>query len=217
VGGAPADPALLERAADRGVPVLTTYGLTEACSQVTTQRYGTVNRGESGAGAPLEGVELRLMDGEIQLRGPMLLSGYVDPEGTRSGLDPEGWLSTNDEGNLDAAGRLHVHGRLDRLIVTGGENVDPLEVEAALVGIGPIREAVVFGVEDPKWGQIVAAALVVEEELGLDSLRERLEKRLAPHKRPRLVSFLDALPVTPAGKPDRAAAEAKARKELRPF
>lgn len=215
LGGAPAEASLLERAADRGVPVLTTYGLTEACSQVTTQRYGTVNRGDLGAGAPLEGVELRLLDGEIQLRGPMLLSGYLEPGGPSSGLDADGWLSTGDEGELDPSGNLRVRGRLDRLIVTGGENVDPLEVEAALLACGPIREAVVFGVEDPKWGQVVAAALVAEERFELDSLRDRLAATLAPHKRPRLVRLLDALPRSATGKTDRAAAEAEARKELR--
>jgi O-succinylbenzoic acid--CoA ligase len=217
LGGAPGDATLLERAADRGVPVLTTYGLTETCSQVTTQRYGTVNRGEMGAGAPLEGAELRLMDGEIQLRGPMLMSGYLDAGGLRSGLDAEGWLSTGDEGELDSAGQLHIHGRLDRLIVTAGENVDPLEVEAALIAYEPIREAVVFGVEDSKWGQVVAAALVVEESLEIDSLRDRLRRTLAPHKRPRLIRLLDAMPRTPSGKLDRAAAEEEARQNLSPL
>ena len=217
LGGAPADAALLKRAADRGVPVLTTYGLTEACSQVTVQRYGTINRGELGAGSPLEGTELRVIDGEIQIRGPTLMSGYLTADGIRTGLDAEGWLSTGDEGELDDAGRLHVRGRLDRLIVTGGENVDPLEVEAALLACEPIREAVVFGVEDARWGQVVAAALVTEGRLDLESLTARLEERLAPHKRPRLIGLLDALPITRSGKPDRRAAEAKARTGLRPL
>ncbi len=155
------------------------------------------------------------MDGEIQLRGPMLMSGYLDADGISPGLEAGGWLSTGDEGELDPAGHLHVHGRLDRLIVTGGENVDPTEVEAALMACGPIREAVVFGVEDPKWGQIVAAALVVDQNVELEALRDRWEATLAPHKRPRLIRLLPALPHTASGKPDRAAAEAEARRELR--
>lgn len=215
LGGGPASPDLLSRSADRGVPVLTTYGLTETCSQVTTQRYGSRNRGERGSGAPLEGVELRIIDGEIQLRGPMLFSGYSERGRTRPGVDAEGWFATGDEGVLDAAGRLHVMGRLDRLIISGGENVDPLEVENALRSLASIRDAVVFGVEDAKWGAVVAAAVVAE---GADprpaTLRVQMSSILASFKRPRLVRFLPDLPTTPAGKVDRAAAEAAAREDL---
>jgi O-succinylbenzoic acid--CoA ligase len=216
LGGAGASAELLWRAADRGVPVLTTYGLTETCSQVATQRYGTRNRGELGAGPPLEGVALRIMDGEIQVHGAMLLSGLLDRGGVAPGVDAAGWLATGDEGELDGAGRLHVRGRLDRMIVSGGENVDPREVEAALGELPGIAEAVVFGVEDPVWGRVVAAALVAEGEPPADAaLRRGMESVLASYKRPRLVGFLPALPVTPAGKVDRAAAEAAARKGLR--
>jgi O-succinylbenzoic acid--CoA ligase len=201
-----------------GPVMLTTYGLTEACSQVTTQQYGTRNRGELGSGAPLEGVELRIMDGEIQIRGPMLFSGYAEQDRIRAGVDAEGWLSTGDEGELDAAGHLHIRGRLDQLIVTGGENVDPLEIENALASLPSIRGAVVFGVEDPKWGVVVAAAIMAEggdPEPG--ALGEEMSAILAPHKRPRLVHFLADLPTTPAGKVDRSAAEAAAREGLEPI
>ena len=219
LGGAAAHATLLARAAALDLPVLTTYGLTEACSQVTTQRRGSVNRGDLGAGSPLEGVELRIMEGEIQLRGPMLFSGYLDAGEVQPGLDADGWLSTGDEGQLDEAGRLHVRGRLDRVIITGGENVDPVEVEVALASLTGIREAVVFGMDDPKWGRIVAAALVVEgpQKEVAGGLRRDLDRILAPHKRPRLVAFLGALPVTAAGKVDRAAAEETARERLRPL
>jgi O-succinylbenzoic acid--CoA ligase len=218
LGGGPASRDLLTRAADRGVPVLTTYGFTESCSQVTTQRYGTCNRGEIGSGAPLDGVELRIVDGEIQVRGPMLFSGYAGRDRVWAGVDAEGWLATGDEGELDASGQLHVRGRLDRLIVTGGENVDPQEIESALQTLTSIRGAVVFGVEDAKWGMVVAAALVAE---GADpepgALREEMSAILAPYKRPRLVRFLADLPTTPAGKVDRPAAEAAAREDLQPI
>ncbi|MEJ2339276.1 MAG: AMP-binding protein [Gemmatimonadales bacterium] len=218
LGGGPASRDLLSRAADRGVPVLTTYGLTESCSQVTTQRYGTRNRGELGSGAPLDGVELRIIDGEIQVRGPMLFSGYAERGRVWPGVDAEGWLVTGDEGELDAAGQLHVHGRLDRLIVTGGENVDPLEVEHALGSLTSVRGAVVFGVEDARWGVVVAAALVAEGgDPEPDVLREEMAAILAPYKRPRLVRFLADLPTTPGGKVDRTAAEAAARQDLRPI
>lgn len=218
LGGGPASPDLLAHAADRGVPVLTTYGLSETCSQVTTQRYGTVNRGEMGSGSPLEGVELRIVDGEIQVRGPMLFSGYLEGGHVSSGLGSDGWFSTGDEGELDERGRLHVRGRLDRRIVTGGENVDPLEVEAALRSLPSIRDAVAFGVDDAKWGSVVAVALVLEGRApGPPALREEMESTLASYKRPRLFCFLPRLPTTAAGKVDRAAAEAAARADLQPI
>jgi O-succinylbenzoic acid--CoA ligase len=218
LGGGPASPDLLALAADRGVPVLTTYGLTEMCSQVTTQRYRTVNRGEMGSGSPLEGVELRIVDGEIQVRGPMLFSGYLEGGHMASGLDSDGWFSTGDEGELDGRGRLHVRGRLDRSIVTGGENVDPIEVEATLRSLPSIRDAVVFGVDDPKWGSVVAAALVLEGRTPeLAALREEMRSNLASYKRPRLIGLLPYLPRTAAEKVDRAAAEAAAREGLKPI
>ena len=117
LGGAGPRVRLLAAAADRGIPVLTTYGLTEACSQVTTQRLGTTNRGELGAGPPMDGAEVRIVDGVIQIRGPTLLSGYVHPGGRISPLDAEGWLVTDDLGTIDGAGNLHVLGRRSERVV----------------------------------------------------------------------------------------------------
>jgi o-succinylbenzoate---CoA ligase len=199
LGGAAASPALLARAADRGWPILTTYGLTEACSQVATQRPGSVNRGDLGCGPPL--IDARIIDGEIQVRGPTLLDGYLDGPAARDG---DGWLATGDRGRLDAAGNLHVDGRRDDLIVSGGENVDPLEVERALEEHQAVAAACVVGVPDPTWGQIVAAAVVARAQRGAD-LRSHLDSRLARHKHPRRVVWLDAIPTTPTGKPDRRA------------
>lgn len=216
LGGAAASPELLGRAADRGWPVLTTYGLTEACSQVTTQEYGTVNRGERGAGRPLPGVELRIGDDdEIQLRGPTLFSGYVPPTAESPFLEG-GWFQTGDRGRLDEEGRLHVLGRRVDRIVTGGENVDPAEVEQALEALPGVVGACVFGVPDEEWGEVVAAALVVEA--GSAAVREGLpglETRLAPFKRPRRATILDALPTNATGKVDRRETARRATPRLR--
>lgn len=203
LGGAPASPALLARAADRGWPVLTTYGLTEACSQVTTQRAGTTNRGDAGAGPPLAGVDVKIVDGTIHVRGPTLCDAVA----------PGAWLATGDAGFLDAAGRLHVQGRLSDLIITGGENVHPLEVEAALERCPGIDAACVFGEDDAAWGQIVVAALVAGRDgpPTPEVLRAHLERELASFKRPRRIAWLDALATNASGKLDRAATAARCR------
>jgi O-succinylbenzoic acid--CoA ligase len=201
---------LLERAADRGWPVLTTYGLTEACSQVATQRLGTINRGELGVGFPVEGMELRISAGSVQIRGPMLFSGYRGAGGPAVG--PDGWFDTGDLGRLDADGALHLQGRRDDLIVTGGENVSPAEVEAALELHPDIAECCVFGVPDPIWGQLVAAALVLRPNRSLDSaeLDGWAGRQLASFKRPRRWCVLPSLPRHASGKLDRAGAAAAA-------
>jgi len=203
LGGAAASPALLARARERGLPVLTTYGLTEACSQVATQRPGTPPGPESGVGVPLPGVEVQIAEGVIRVRGPTLLSGTLPP-GEGPALDAEGWLATGDLGRLDEAGRLHVLGRRTELIVTGGENVFPAEVERALEGLEGVRAACVFGRPDAHWGQAVIAAV---EGDGLDPevLGRVLRNRLAAHKLPKRIHVHAALPRTASGKVDRAA------------
>lgn len=216
LGGAPASADLLVRAADAGWPVLTTYGLTEACSQVTTQAAGTVNRGELGAGPPLPGMEVRIApDGEIQVRGPSLLSGYFPPGDHPDPRTPDGWLRTGDAGRLDPAGNLHVAGRRADRIITGGENVDPVEVEQALERRPGIRQACVFGVPDDEWGEVVCAALVADAGDAARAL-EAAAGELAPFKRPRRFALLGALPLTRSGKVDRAAVAREAGPRLRP-
>jgi o-succinylbenzoate---CoA ligase len=215
LGGAGASPALLARAHERGAPVLTTYGLTETCGQVTTQRPGTAPGREQGAGPALPGARVRIVDGEIQVRTPALLSGYVGSNAPS--LTRDGYLRTGDAGVLDGAGRLHVLGRLDDRIVTGGENVDPSEVEPALERLPGIQAACVFGVPDALWGQTVAAAVVVGEGGDpLPGLGARLAEVLAPHRRPRWVAVVEDLPTTASGKVDRRAVAAAVRPHLRP-
>lgn len=205
IGGAAAPRALLVRAAERGLPVMPTYGLTETCSQVTTVTYA---QGQSmihaGSGAALPGAELRVVDGQIEVRGPMLMSGYWgEPP-----LAQDGWFATGDLGEIDAHGNLHVLARRSDLIVTGGENVYPAEVEQALEALPGIAAAGVFGVPDEHWGQTVAAALVTDRAVPEAMLFAHVDACLAPHKRPRRVCFVAKLPQTPGGKLDRRALSA---------
>lgn len=216
LGGAPARPALLARAADLGVPVLTTYGLTEACSQVTTQVCGTANRGDLGSGRPLPGTEVRIAPGgAIEVRGPTLLSAYF-PGVYATALDPEGWLRTDDVGRIDENGNLHVLGRRSDCVITGGENVYPAEVEAILEACPAVARACVFGVPDDVWGETLAVAIVPAGKENLAQIIEFSRSRLAPHRRPRRMVFVGSFTTNETGKLDRRATAASVRERLRP-
>ncbi len=182
LGGGPIPPALLERAADAGVPVAPTYGMTEACSQIATN------------GWPLPGVELRVADdGEVLVRGPNL---------SAAALGRDGWLHTGDLGRLSRAGRLSIVGRKSDTIVTGGENVAPAEVEAILLGHPAVVDAGVFARPDGEWGEAVVAAVVLRpgSRAQAGELRAFCAARLASFKVPKAFGFVDGLPRTESGK-----------------
>lgn len=193
VGGAAADIGLLAEARDRGIPAIPTYGMTETASQVATPAPQDPLDGTVGTALP--GAELRVVhdgvtrvgvEGRIQVRGAMVSPGYVG-EAERAAGD---WFVTGDLGVFDAAGRLTVTGRADAVIVTGGENVHPAQVESLLRQVPGIQETRVRGVQDPEWGQVIAAEVVT----GL-SLQE-LEAAVAsfpPVLRPRRWSLVERI------------------------
>jgi o-succinylbenzoate---CoA ligase len=217
LGGGPCPAPLLERAREAGWPVLATYGLTETCSQVATQIPGEALEPGEVAAPPLPGVELRLAGSRILLRGGMLMSGYYPRGRFEEPFTEDGFLDTGDQGFLDGRGRLVVTGRADETIVSGGENVAPAEVEAALLACPGVRHAAVFGVADPTWGHLVAAAIVPADRFDKDALLEHLEAMLAPFKRPRLLALVAELPTTASGKLDRRAAANELAGQLQPF
>jgi O-succinylbenzoic acid--CoA ligase len=153
VGGAPASSGLLDRAEAAGLRVLPTYGMTETTGQVATARFGDRRL------HPLPGVEVSVgPGGRIRVRGPTVSPGYLGGPLRR----PEEWFITSDRGRIDHGGAVEVLGRADRMIITGGEKVDPALVEAALLSHPQVSEAAVVGLDDPEWGQVVAAAFVGE-------------------------------------------------------
>ncbi len=144
VGGAAAQESLLARAAARGLPVVRTYGMTETASQVATAPVGVDGPAAGARARPLPGVDLRIgAEDEVLVRGPMVAAGSVAEDG---------WLHTGDRGQLDADGFLRVDGRIDDVIVTGGENVAAGEVEEALLTHPAVRDAAVVGTPDPRLG-----------------------------------------------------------------
>lgn len=207
VGGAAATPELVSRAIGLGYPVALTYGLTEAGSQVATATPDETRADVATVGRALDGVELRIDDRDrICVRGPTLATAIVG-EGSLP-IDDDGWLVTGDVGALDENGVLRVGGRADTRIITGGVNVDPLEVERALTALDGVKEACVVGRPDPEWGMRVEAVVVLDEgadSLDGEALRTELAEQLSPAKLPKAFHTLDALPVNRNGKVDRAA------------
>ena len=207
LGGAAASARLLDRARARRLPIVITYGLTETCAHVTATPFAErFDAAAFAAGRTLPGIEVHTNDGRIHVRGSVLMAGYLGAPP----LARDAWFDTGDLGSIDERGCLHVDTRRTDLIVTGGENVSPAEVERVLAACPGIHEAGVFGVADDVWGQTVAAALVVEGEALPATLAAHVATRLAPHKRPRAVCCVPTLPHTAGGKLDRAALAALA-------
>jgi O-succinylbenzoic acid--CoA ligase len=210
IGGASAAPELLARADERGLRVAPTYGLTEAASQVTTLVPGQARRHPGSSGQPLLGVSIAIEVegraaapdevGEILVAGPTVSPGYLNRSPEER---PGGWLRTGDLGALDAEGRLTVADRRDDLVVSGGENVYPAEVEAALGAHPAVLECAVVGLADERWGQAVAAAIVSASGAlpAAAELESFLRERLAGYKLPRRFKLWDGpLPRTASGK-----------------
>ncbi len=196
IGGGPMTSSTLQRARAAGLPVLQTYGLTEACSQVTTEVPDEADG--LTAGRPIPEVEVRITDpdesgvGEIEVRGPTVARG----------LGP--WLKTKDLGLLDSRGRLTVRSRRMDLVLTGGENVYPAEVEAVLREYPGIRDVAVVARADAEWGQ-VPVAVVVAAQFEPSTVTAWVRERLAAYKIPRAWIVVAALPRNATGKIDRPA------------
>lgn len=192
------------------------YGLTEApwsCYQGPEALAGSPGQRAARmrtAGRPVFGCDLMIAEGEVLIRGAHVMQGYWKrPELTREALQ-EGWFRTGDQGMLDEAGVLSVTGRIKEVIRTGGKSVQPEEVEQALCQHPGVAEASVVGLPDAEWGEIVAAAVVPAgvsaqaAALTPKALMEHCQALLSPHKRPKLIKLLDALPRSHYGKVQRA-------------
>ena len=195
------------RAIGAGFPVALTYGLTEACSQVATAPPEETRAEPSLVGSPLPGVEVCLgADREIMVRGPTVALGYVGSEEPLT--DALGWLHTGDLGELNDRSRLRVTGRKTDRIVTGGVNVDPLEVEEVLRSHRGVADVCVLGIPDEEWGELVTALVVPAPRSRVDAseLIALARARLSRSKVPGRIAFVAALPRNPSGKVDSVAA-----------
>jgi acyl-CoA synthetase (AMP-forming)/AMP-acid ligase II len=212
-GGSAAPPGLVERALAVFLPqtgFVNAFGLTETSSTVTilgpedhrsaiASADPAVRARLQSAGRPLPGVSIRLTaEGEVLIRGEQVSGEYRDQPDR---VDNDGWFHSGDLGAIDSEGYLFLTGRVDDLIIRGGENISPLEIEQALLSHPSIREAAVVGLPDPEWGRrVFAAAVATDPPPGQDEIRSWVRDRLASFKVPEQVVFVPALPMTDTGK-----------------
>lgn len=200
LGGGPAPMPLLKECKEKSIPVYQTYGMTETSSQIVTlsPEYSFSKLGS--AGKPLFPCRIKIMnsgaecppmaEGEIYVQGPNVTKGYWKRESTFH----DGFLPTGDIGYLDEDGFLFVLDRRSDLIVSGGENVYPAEIEAVLLSHPSVLEAGAAGADDPKWGQVPLAYVVLKEHVSEAELLSYCRERLAKYKLPSRIYFRDSLP-----------------------
>jgi fatty-acyl-CoA synthase len=214
-GGAPVPEALIKAYNGVGVPINQGYGLTETAPMVSflTPEFSLAKVGSAGrtplftdvrlAGADGRVVADPLGRGEVCVRGPNVMKGYWNkPDATAAAIDSEGWFHTGDLGYLDEDGFLYIVDRVKDMVLTGGENVYPAEVEGTLFHHPAVADVAVVGVPDERWGEAVVAVAVVKENsfLTLEDLRQFAGQSLARYKLPTRLEVVDALPRNPAGK-----------------
>jgi O-succinylbenzoic acid--CoA ligase len=212
LGGGPAPRPLLEDCVRRNIPVVQTYGLTEACSQAVTLAPADALRKLGSAGRPLLPVQLGILHNgqpaspyepdEIFLKGPTITPGYIGrPEATAAAFS-DGWFATGDIGYLDDEGYLYVLDRRADLIISGGENVYPAEIEAVFMTHPDVIEAAVCGQDDAEWGQVPIAFVHVRpgSVVSADELMSYVRERLARYKQPKAIYLADQLPRNSSGK-----------------
>ena len=212
LGGGPAPLPLLEKSARLALPVVQTYGLTESCSQAVTLAPSDALRKPGSAGRPLLPVQLQIRQentpqpanapGIIYLKGPSITPGYANrPDATAEAFS-DGWFSTGDVGYLVSEGYLYVLDRRSDLIVSGGENIYPAEVESVLMAYPDVVEAGVCGRADAQWGQVPVAFLKIYpgRHVSSPAILAHCAQYLAKYKVPRNIYFVEELPRNSSGK-----------------
>ncbi|EOM74988.1 acyl-CoA synthetase [Rhodococcus rhodnii] len=213
-GGAPVPEPLIRRYGDRGIPFAQGYGLTETAPLALVMSVDETSRKIGAAGKTTcmlsdvrvvdpDGADVAVgQNGEVCVRGPQVMAGYWrNPEATARAIDEDGWFHTGDLGRVDEDGYVYVIDRIKDMIITGGENVYPAEVESVLYDHPAVAEVAVIGLPDDTWGESVTAVVATGgADLDLDDLARFARERLAGYKVPRRLEFVDALPRNPSGK-----------------
>lgn len=222
LGGGPVSPEILKEAHARNIPVLTSYGMTETCGMIAVEKYEPKN--DISAGKLLGDNEIQIVTeenkpapsgetGNILLKGPQVFEGYDDEENNREVFNEENWFNTGDFGSLDSSGRLTVEARRTDMIITGGENVSPYEVESIINKLPGVAESAVTGIPDEEWGQKIIALLTFEikEFEDIPQIKAALKQLLPPYKIPKEFYTIQELPKTSLGKIQREKVQAMAR------
>ncbi len=213
LGGGPSGDELLKKARDSGLKIVKSYGMTETCAQITAVPYEKINEtAPDSSGMIMPGNEIEIRDendtvlpaeteGLIWLRGAQVINEYVYPPEANQAFDNNGWFNTGDYGLLDEKGHLFVKMRRQDLIISGGENVNPVTVEAELLKLDGIEDACVIGVKDNYWGQAVNAFVVCESEAYKpDEWKKTLSVQIRKFEIPQAFHLIDEIPRNETGK-----------------
>ncbi len=201
VGGAPMPESLLEEWSARGVDIVQGYGLTEAAPNVLCLPPEDARRKAGWAGKPYPYVTCDLgPDGELLVRGPNVFPGYWRNEEATAAAFRDGWLLTGDIAERDDEGNFRIRGRAKELVVSGGENVYPAEIEAVLHEHPAVADAAVVGAPDERWGEVCVAFVVLSSAVTEDELRAHCREHLARFKVPKAFHIVDELPRNSMGK-----------------
>lgn len=218
LGGGPVTEGLIDKSLERGIPIVSSYGMTETCAQISAnpmlQPRGIYHPKKS-VGSVFAPNQCQIRDpengrvlppnevGELWLSGPQIIDRYLDDTLTKKAFDEQGWFNTGDIGHLNRRGQLFIQTRRSGRIVTGGENVDPLEVEAAISRIEGVAEAAVTGIPDTEWGQKVVALIVLnqkENTVTKSQIISELKQKISGFKIPKEIRLVESLPKTSLGK-----------------
>jgi fatty-acyl-CoA synthase len=201
VGGAPMPEPLLDTWSERGVAIVQGYGLTEAAPNVLCLAPEDAMRKSGYAGKPYPYVACELSDeGELLVRGPNVFAGYWRNEDATANAFRDGWLLTGDIAERDDEGNYRILGRVKDMVVSGGENIYPAEVEAVLHEHPAVADAAVVGAPDERWGEVCVAFVVLDEPVSEEDLRRHCFDRLARFKVPKAFHVVDELPRNSMGK-----------------
>lgn len=213
LGGGPISMDLINQSLTRGLPIVCSYGMTETCAQIAANpmlQPSGMYIPKKSVGAIFEPNEIEIRNdnqqslpynesGHIWLKGPQIFDGYLDESINEDFFDEKGWFYTGDYGHINRKGQLFIENRRTDLIITGGENVNPVEIEEILNSFKSIRESAVVGIPDKKWGQKVTAFLVLENgngDLDKKEIEQGLKESLRGFKIPKEFIIIDKLPKT---------------------
>ena len=201
LGGGTIDRETLEACLQRSIPVVQCYGMTETCSQIVALRSADALLKLGSVGQPLFSTQLKLSkDGEILLKTPALTPGYLNLPDKLPSKMIDGWYRTGDVGHLDKEGYLYIDGRADEMLISGGENIFPQEVEQVYKRYPQINEVAVVGQNDSVWGQVPVAFVVSDRRLSTTKLMNYGYEHLARYKVPQHYIFVSELPKNASGK-----------------
>ena len=201
LGGGTIDRETLEACLQRSIPVVQCYGMTETCSQIVALRSADALLKLGSVGQPLFSTQLKLSkDGEILLKTPALTPGYLNLPDKLPSKMIDGWYRTGDIGHLDKEGYLYIDGRADEMLISGGENIFPQEVEQVYQRYPQINEVAVVGQNDSVWGQVPVAFIVSDRRLSPTKLINYGYEHLARYKVPQHYIFVSELPKNASGK-----------------